>query len=193
MDICFLTETHLLPNQPFNVPPFVTINNPFSKSMKKPRGGVSCLISPDFKQYVKSIEKSADDEIVLILTGDHKIFSSYIPPADSIYFKSEMFSSVAKNFMHVADNRIILGGGDLNCRVGNLMKNVRRTLGEYRDNPDTEINSNGQLLIDICKSLHCQPLNNLSFNNKLFDGKFTFYGGNGKSQNDIIMQQFCIR
>ena len=136
MDICFLTKTHLLPNQSFDVSPFITINNPFSSSLKKPRGGVSCLISPVFRQYVKSIDKSVDDVIGITLTGDHMIFSTYIPPADSIYFKSEMFSSVANNFMPAVISRIVIGGGDLNCRIGNLIKDVRLHSGEYRDNPD---------------------------------------------------------
>ena len=97
-DICFLTETHLKPEQKFNVPPFITINNPCTGHSKKPRGGVSCLIMPNYMEYVINVDKSLNDMIVLTLLGDHKIFSNYIPPVDSIYFKDEMFTSIANEF-----------------------------------------------------------------------------------------------
>ena len=83
-------------------------------------------------------------------------------------------------------NRIVIGGGDINCRIGNLLQKSRGKY-KYRDNPDTETNSHGVFLVDICNSLKCFPLNNLTYNNKVFDGKFTFYKGRKKSQNDIIL------
>ena len=124
-DICFLSETHLLPSQSFEVPPFATINNQFKGAVKKPRGGVSCLISPAYKQYIKSIDKSIDDVIEINFIGNHKVFCAYIPPADSIYFKSEMFASVANSFMPLDKHKVIFGGGDLNSRIGNLMNETR--------------------------------------------------------------------
>ena len=75
----------------------------------------------------------------------------------------------------------------MNCRIGNLINETRLSQGKYRCNPDLDINSNGKSLVDICKSFPCYPVNNLTYKDKNFDGKFTFYGGNGKSQNDIVV------
>ena len=53
VDLCFLSETHLAAGQFSDVPPFITLNNQYSVNAKNPRGGVSCLISPDYKYYTK--------------------------------------------------------------------------------------------------------------------------------------------
>ena len=187
VDICFVTETHLKPEQKFEVPPFVTLNNPYTGESKKPRGGISCLIRSNCLQFITCVDKSTNDMICLTLIGGHNISSSYIPPADSIYYKDEMFTTVANQFLLEDNNeKIVIGGGDINCRIGNLFQKLKRNY-VYRDNPDTETNSHGTFLADICNSLKCFPLNNLTYKNKVFDGKFTYYKGDKKSQNDIIL------
>ena len=98
-----------------------------------------------------------------------------------------MFAYVANNFMPLDKNKVIVGGGDFNCRIGNLINETRLPRGKYRFNPDPNINSNGKSLVDICKSFHCYPVNNLTYKDKNFDDKFTFYDGNGKSQIDIVV------
>ena len=123
----------------------------------------------------------------ITFTGNHKVFCAKIPPGDSMYFKSEMFASVANNFMPLDSSKVVFGGGDLNSRIGNLMGETSLPRGKYRCNPDPDVNSNGKSLLDICKAFHCYPLNNLTFKEKNSDGKFTFHGGNGKSQNDIVV------
>ena len=151
VDICFVTETHLLPEQKFSVHPFITINNPYLGKSKKPRGGVSCLIRSTSVQYVSQVDKSQNDMICLTLQGNHRVTSNYIPPLDSIYFKDELFTSLANEFHPVRHDRIIIGGGDINCRIGNLSTKPTRT-SVYRDNPDTETNSHGRFFVNICKS-----------------------------------------
>ena len=186
VDICFVTETHLLPEQRFEVCPFITINNPYSGKSKKPRGGVSCLIRSSCVKLIDEVDKSRDDMICLTLLGNHKITSNYIPPKDSIYFKDEQFTALANEFLPGNRERIVICGGDINCRIGNLINKPTRN-SEYRDNPDTETNSHGRFFADICNSYDCFPLNNLTYRSKYFDGKFTYYKGVKKSQNDIIV------
>ena len=98
-------------------------------------------------------------------------------------FKDETFPLLADSFVTKEDNQIIFGGGDLNYRIGNSMR--QPPSGKYKENPDKVVNSHGRFLIDICKTFHCYPLNNLTFNGKSFDDKFTFYKSNRKSQNDM--------
>ena len=87
-----------------------------------------------------------------------------------------MFTSAENEFFPTDQDRVIIGGGD-NCKIGNRFKNPSRKC-QYRDNPDTETNSHGRFLADICNSFVCFPLNNLTFKGKMFDGKFTYYKGN---------------
>ena len=184
-DICFVSETHLKTEQKFGVPPLITINNPYQGYCKKPRGGVSCLIQPDSKKFITDIDKTQNDMIILTLLGGHKISSSYIPPVDSSYFRDDMFSMVANQFEPESKDIIVLGGGDVNSRVANLVTPLRG--GTYRENPDSEINSHGRFLAEICNSFKCYPLNNLTYKGKQFDGKFTYYKDKKKSQNDIVL------
>ena len=172
--------------QKFEVCPFITINNPFMGQWKKPRGGISCLIRSSCLDFIAEVNKSQNDMISLTLLGNHKVSSNYIPPIDSIYFKDELFTSLANEFLPKERERVIIGGGDINCRIGNLVKKPVRN-SEYRNNPDTETNSHGRFFADICKSYECFPLNNLTYRNKHFDGKFTYHKGNKKSQNDIVV------
>ena len=93
----FVSETHLKPEQKFEVHPFITINNPYTGQTKKPCGGVSCLIRSSCMQFVSTVDKPQNDMIHLGLRSYYKVLSNYIPPppADSIYYKDEMFTSVA--------------------------------------------------------------------------------------------------
>ena len=95
------------------------------------------------------------------------------------------FSLLADSFGTKEDKQIIFDGGDFNCRIGNDMR--QPPSGKYRENPDKVVNCHGRFLVDICKTFYCYPLNNLTFNGKSFDGKFTFHKGNRKSQNDIVV------
>ena len=53
----------------------------------------------------------------------------------------------------------VIGGGDLNSRVGKV-KNVPHIRAKYRVNPDEETNDNGKMLKDLCETYKCAILNN---------------------------------
>ena len=186
VDICFIQETHLKPKQKFTVPPLVTVNNPYTDYCKKPRGGVSVLIQNNKTKFIRKIDKSQNDMIILTLVGGHRISCNYIPPSDSPYYRDDMFATLANEFEPEEKEMVILTGGDLNSRIGNLV-NKPTSNSEYRNNPDNTTNSNGRFLADICKSFKCFPLNNMTYKNKHFDGNFTYYKGDKKSQNDLII------
>ena len=90
-DICFLTETHLIKGQNFRLKNFNCVNHPFSEAGEKPRGGMCCLIKERCMQHVIDVNKDIPDFMYIKLRGGHTIFSSYIPPAESIYYKDEQF------------------------------------------------------------------------------------------------------
>ena len=152
----------------------------------KPRWGVSCFISQDILQYVTDVDRSFDNHIVILLKGGHRIFGSYIPPIDSLYYSDEYYNAVPCFLSPTHNDCVFIGGGDMNSRVGKMLASV--DIGaSYRDNIDTVVNENGKILKRICKNTSSMVLNNLNFNSKIFDGDFTFEKGDKRSQND-----FCL-
>ena len=62
-----------------------------------------------------------------------------------------------------------------------------QTVLKYLPNVDKIVNDSGKEILKICRSFRCFIVNNLQFQNKNFESDFTFYKGNRKSQNDIIL------
>ena len=87
----------------------------------------------------------------------------------------------------VNSSHIIIGGGDLNARVGNITQKLPFTNCKYRENADGTVNDYGRILRKICLSAKCYVINNLNIGTKMLDGWFTFHKGNRKSQNDLIL------
>ena len=132
--------------------------------------------------------------ITLTMLGQHRIFSLYIPPVDSFYFKDEQFSDVSNVFQPKNPDYAIIGGGDLNTRIGTVKSHSNFNLS-YSKNPDETVNSHGRSLLQICKSESIIILNHLKNQGKSFDGDFTYIKGDKKSQNDIglsIIQDFHL-
>ena len=82
------------------------------------------------------------------LRGGHIIFSNYIPPEDSIYFKEDQFTNFPSLF-NTNSSSIVIGGGDINCRVGDISQNLPLNC-HYRKNPDLVKNKHGKTLLRIC-------------------------------------------
>ena len=87
----------------------------------------------------------------------------------------------------VNSSHIIIGGGDLNARVGNITQKLPFTNCKYRENADVTVNDYGRILRRICLSGKCYVISKLNIGTKMLDGGFTFQKGNRKSQNDLIL------
>ena len=187
-DICFLSETHMTVGQPFKVDRFKCINHPFSDVFaKKARGGLACMVKLDFMQFVTEINRDTPDHMILSFHGGHKVFASYIPPSDSLFYTDTCFTSIPNAFFNDDGSCVIIGGGDLNSRVGNITQKLPLMGARYRTNVDKELNAHGKLLKRICNSYNCFVLNNLGIGEVELDGDFTFFRGERKSQNDICL------
>ena len=139
--------------------------------------------------HIKCINVDYEGHIVITFNGNHKIFGSYIPPRDSMYFSEQCFYEMINILEPINSNYVIFGGGDMNSRIGNLFKSLRPPTNDsfYRNNIDEITNNHGQLLYDICKAYKYYSLNNLTIHNVEFDGKFTFQKDIRKSQNDVCI------
>ena len=186
-DIIFISETHLTKGQIFEIPDFIARHNAFSTvDDVKARGGVSCFISPMCLHYVKDIAIDIPDHISINFKNGNVIFSSYIPPSDSRYFKASDFSKIASMFVQADEKSVILGGGDMNGRVGNIKYPLPKYM-EYLPNVDTIVNDHGKEILRICQAFKVYVLNNLKTKEKRFQSCFTYKKGENESQNDLIL------
>ena len=187
-DLCFVSETHMTKGEKFSLDDFKCFNHPFTDVLgSKPRGGLMCMIKHEFMQYVTKIDRDNPDNIIVTLQGGSTIFGLYIPPSDSIYYNDKCFTTVPNIFQNDDGSRVIIGGGDMNSRVGNISQSLPLLGARYRPNVDQVVNSHGKMLKKICNSYKCYVLNNLNVGCKEFDGDFTFFKGDRKSQNDLCL------
>ena len=135
----------------FNVDNFKCVNHPFSDVfVKKPRGGLIFMVKLDVMQYITDINRDTPDHIIVSFHGGHKVFTSYIPPSDSLYYSDTCFTGIPNTFFNDDGSSVIIGGGDLNCRVGNVTQKLPLLGASYRPNVDNEVNAHGRLLRKIC-------------------------------------------
>ena len=52
------------------------------------------------------------------------VFGFYEPTVDSPYFERTDFCNIANNFTPIDSDRVVIGGGDINCRIGNKYLNA---------------------------------------------------------------------
>ena len=98
-----------------------------------------------------------------------------------------IFIYIANSFTPINRDSIIIGGGDLNARDGDVTLKFPYTNCHYRKNVDVTVNEYGKMLIDLCKSFKCFIINNLNIGTKILDGGFTFLKGDRQSQNDLLL------
>ena len=81
------------------------------------------------------------------------------------YTSDEYMWSMPSFFIQKDSDRIFLGGGDMNSRIGNI---PNCTTWTCRENPDVEINMNGRNMTKICMKYNLMILNNLNFDELQF-------------------------
>ena len=151
-DIIFVTETHLTKGQIFDLNDFVSRHISYSTvNDVKPRRGILCFIKPTFLKYIKNILVDIPGHIVINFKSGDVIFGCYIAPYDSAYYDITDFSDVANMFVPVSD-RIVVGGGDMNGRVGDVSYRLPSKSMKYVPNVDQVVNNHGNEIIKICKS-----------------------------------------
>ena len=186
-DIIFVTETHFIKGTRFSVPCFTSYHNPLSDHTdRKPQGGISCFIRTSILDCITEVNKNISETIVIQFVGGHRVFGNYIVPMSSPYFVDGMFSCVANQFCPKNVKWVVIGGGDLNARVGDIKQKLP-SYCSYRQNEDECVNESGITLRSICASYNCFVINNMSIGAVVCDGDFTFEKGGRRSQNDLIL------
>ena len=186
-DIIFITETHFIKGTRFSVPLFTSYHNPLSDfSERKPHGGISCFIRTSILHLVTNVKENISETIIVEMFGGHRVFGNYIVPSTSPYFDEEAFTNVANRFSPKNSNYVVIGGGDINARVGDVQQKLPPTCS-YRKNVDSVVNESGRTLRSICLSYNCFIVNNMNIGPIACMGDFTFEKGGRTSQNDLVL------
>ena len=117
---------------------------------------------------------------------------AYIQPESSRYYSTDLFSSLSNLLLDSNERNLTpILGGDLNCRFGDLNQAFQEKKLLYNKNVDTTDNYNGRNYgVDLCNACHIFPINHLKYKNKSFDGDYTYYKGNKRSQIDFVFTNF---
>ena len=186
-DIIFVTETHFIKGTRFSVPLFTSHHNPLSDySDRKPHGGISCFIRTSMLNLITAVNKNISETIVVELFGGHTVFGNYVVPSSSPYFNDSSLTNIANRFLPKNSQRVVIGGGDLNARIGDIQQKLPANCS-YRKNVDAVVNDSGHTIRSICSSYNCFVVNNMNLGSVVCDGDFTFEKGGRKSQNDIVL------
>ncbi|EDO38264.1 predicted protein [Nematostella vectensis] len=197
-------------HEALDIPGFDTIvvNSPKKINTKKAgrsSGGILVAAASSFSRSVSVFKQEKDyiwcklDKRLLSLDEDIFICACYIPPSNSPYFDDEVFSNLENDIALFKGHGKILLLGDMNARTGNLRDypentDSRHTVDHFyptpadslkRKNLDSQINSNGKSLIELCKALDLRILNGKTKGDSL--GKLTFNGRLGFSTIDYMI------
>ena len=184
-DIIFVTETSAGYDA---IPPIKGYEKYADKEIRElNHGGIACYISSVLVPHVFNISFSKTYvSFRLNFMPSFVFIGCYIQPENSKYFHPDMFSGLGGFLVSLREKKLIpVVGGDLNCRFGvDLLREENRFL--YEDNVDVTSNKHGVTYgKDLCKVGDIFPLNHLIYRGKVFDGDFTYFKSNKKSQIDF--------
>ena len=184
-DIICISETHFGVRSKALLN-FTLISRSKKIESKSPRGGVALYKNNSCSIDVEIIYDGFRDCVVCrIKNTDVILVAMYIPPSNSKYFEESYFLNLELISSMFASYQLIILG-DLNCRVGTPQAPHNRNY-TYIDNPDTTINPSGSRLNKWIVGKNLLILNGLTSESKRFDSNFTFFRGDTRSQNDLVM------
>ena len=183
-DLFIITETHFnvrtkCPNN------FVLLERSPTTESKRPRGGVAIYKKVHCSLQVATLLNLPDCIVCEIKDTNIILIAIYIPPSNSPFFREDCYDNL-KSIVQYFSNKTVYILGDLNSRYGDL--NKCNLDPQYKTNPDTTINTNGQRLRKLLEEFpNLTLLNGLQHQNKTFDSDYTFMKGTNASQVDICL------
>ncbi len=184
-DVLVLTETHTIKKGTVQFSNFKCYEYPdTSCNFEYPRGGTCVLIKKENRKIIKNVNYVMTDVVEVVFTNNTHLINFYIPPLDSPYY-NEQYVEILCSWFHEAEetNTPVIAMGDLNARFGDL--NTISDMFSYGINEDEMMNQNGkhikELLFNTSSAI---PLNHLKIGDNVFDGGYTFYRNEKRSQID---------
>ena len=189
LDIVFLSETHCNVKGLGDVNGFTKYGDPSFPVVQK-HGGLAVYIKDFYAQYMKDLRFSKSTISFTVSNIPNVFFMGlYIYPSDSRNFKDTDFASVVNDINYwLLKGYYPFIGGDFNSRPGDLNNVSEKSLKwRYRNNKDIIKNSHGTLFADMCDVLNILPVNHCFYRGKYFDGGYTYFKANKKSQIDFLL------
>ena len=150
---------------------------------KSPRGGVAVYRNNSCPVNVELFYDGLKDCVICkIMNTNVLLVAMYIPPTNSIYFEESYFENLDLIYNTFHSHSIFIMG-DLNCRVGT----PSHTEISYSQNPDTVVNTHGSKLKKWIGGTDLKILNGCTLDTRKLATNFTFFRGNSRSQNDLIL------
>lgn len=188
-DIVFLSETHNNVKSLECVPGFTAFGDPDFPYFQK-HGGIVVYIKNFFAQYITNL-RYTKFTISFTLSVVKKVFfmGVYIYPPTSPNYKDTDYAEVINEINYwLCKGFHPYVGGDFNSRIGNInMISLKSLNWRYAENSDTVINLNMIHFSNMCEVLKILPLNHCKYSHKEFDGGYTYFKADKKSQIDYVM------
>ena len=168
---------------------FVKFGDPNFPLFQK-HGGIAVFVNSVYAQYIIDMRFTKCSISFSISVFPNIFFMGvYVYPSSSNNYRETDFAIVineANYWMTKGFHPYI--GGDFNSRIGDLNVISKKSLNwRYTDNCDSGINDNKIFFTDMCDILNILPLNHCIYLKKLFDGDFTYFKANKKSQIDFVL------
>ena len=128
----------------------------------------------------------------------------YIPPASSKYYENDLFGEISNGILEYGQNNLpILLVGDFNARTATLNGFVDSNGDQYtqtehlnseivssRQSCDSEVNSHGHALLEICKTHNLRILNGRKEGDSFGNSTFSNHKGSSVVDYAIVSDQF---
>ena len=188
-DIIFLSETHCHNKSLGNITNFKVYGDP-SFPLFQRHGGLAVYINSFYNPYVNNLRFSKCT-LSFTLSIILKIFfmGLYVYPTDSDNFDVGDFGIIADEISYWTSRGFIpFIGGDFNSRLGNINELSSRSLHwRYNENVDTSRNGNYNDFVTLCEVLKISPINHCLHKDRIFNGHWTYFKSNKKSQIDFLV------
>lgn len=168
-------------------------------------GGTIIWHKLEIDKYIQLIKKEESHVWLKInnqlsqTTKDIFLCALYIPPSESPYYNENIFETLHSQINHFQALGSVLVCGDFNARTGSLHDYTTDNGNNYifgqsfqqnsvhlsRNNFDTQVNKNGKLLIELCRSLGIYIINGRMRGDSL--GRYTYTSFHGCSTVDYMI------
>ena len=188
-DIVFLSETHANVLSLENIKNFTIFGNPDFPLFQN-HGGLAAYVSTKYAQYVNNLRfTKCTISFSISVLPDIFFMGVYVYPHTSLHYNDTDFATVTSEINYwVSKGYHPFIGGDFNSRIGDINVISDKSLKwRYADNTDANVNANRVPFADMCEVLKILPINHCLYGHKQFDGGFTYFKSDKKSQIDYVL------
>ena len=189
IDILFLLETHCSCSSMPDIKGFKAIGDPKFPLIAN-HGGIVVYIKRNLYDYILDLRFSKSSiSFTLSIVPKIAFIGIYMYPYDSLNFTVDDFALLFQDIdFWISNGFVPFLGGDFNARVGDLNSFSDRSIKwRYDTNVDLIVNEHGKSLINLCHLLKILPVNHSKYYNKTFDGRYTYFKSERKSQIDYLL------